>query len=734
MKSVVTTFLLLFLLAFIATGHAQNNIWINQTSPDAGPDLNGIQTINDHTAYAVGDSTTFAIFSDNNSIYQRHISLYTNSNRDSPLTALSFLNLKTGVVVGSFQALKTINGGSTWDSLSIPSYALCKGVLMISKDIIIIVGANNLLIRSTDGGKTWKQYGFIEQGIGSLTSIKKIREDFIVITASSSYLLFSSDSGKTWTTQKNIYDNTIYSVDFDNDTDGVAVGEGGYIIQTSDRGITWSQHVIDTGYIAQVILRGIERTTSRNYVACGEYNLIMYSSDNGIHWTQATKDAWATNISFNGLSMLDDRVGYACGSFGFAIKTTDGGFSWKFLPKTPLTNELYSIAYPKGDTLNGISVGETRTIMRTIDGGKNWVNATDPAIAEGVWIDLNSVTFSSPSTAILVGDKGTIAKSIDGGITWKKLPKIVEQDLYSVFFLDPMIGWASGDSGTVLKTTNGGDSWNILSLPLSSTENYYSVSFCDDQNGLAGTHRTTDGGKTWLEPTIYLEGRFKASIMLSPQHYCISMQILDGWNNPVIGKLRTFIGDSIYLLNATYTQFLDIAFGDSVHGTTVGQYRTTGSNGGAIITPIIYQTTDGGKTWKNQKNAGFQGNYGVTMPTPLIASACGIKAKIQRRSNTPEVSSVADHSPATNSPLQILSLYPNPAHDESTLRVYVDRPVEAELRIINMLGVMVKQIDLGIQYEGERDIPIPLEMLSAGKYIVELRSGESVKHLVVGVQ
>src|ERR1043165_4772832 len=358
--------IVLILLVLTVSVRAQNDVWINQTTPDAGPTLNAIQTINDHTAYAVGDTTTFAVFSDKDCSYHTRISPFPNLVKDS-FTSLSFLNASTGVIVGN-QALKTSNAGVTWDSLSIPPTASCLGVLMVSKDIIIIVGYRNLLIRSTDGGKTWKQHAFIEQDIGTLTSIKKIREDFIVIAGSMSYLMFSADSGKTWELQKAQFENQINGIAFDNDSDGVAVGYGGYIISTHNRGKDWLLHVWDTGYVAQTWLLGIEHIAPKHYVVAGAYNLLMYSTDGGDHWTQATKNAWATSIAFNGLSMLNDKFGYACGTYGFGVRTTDGGVTWKFLPKRPLTNELYSITYPKGDTLNGISVGETRTIMRTTDG------------------------------------------------------------------------------------------------------------------------------------------------------------------------------------------------------------------------------------------------------------------------------------------------------------------------------------------------------------------------------
>ena len=122
------------------------------------------------------------------------------------------------------------------------------------------------------------------------------------------------------------------------------------------------------------------------------------------------------------------------------------------------------------------------------------------------------------------------------------------------------------------------------------------------------------------------------------------------------------------------------------------------------------------------------------MPTPLVASACGMKARIQKRINTLPPVSVSEHSPATNSPFEIISLYPNPARESSTLRVHVNQSAPLELRVIDMLGAEIRHIDLGMQGEGEFEVPILLNDLSVGSYIVELRSDSLSRNLQIKIQ
>ena len=53
----------------------------------------------------------------------------------------------------------------------------------------------------------------------------------------------------------------------------------------------------------------------------------------------------------------------------------------------------------------------------------------------------------------------TIIKTIDGGYNWTVKSNASSDQLYSVSFIDENNGLAVGTNGIILKTTNGGIDW-----------------------------------------------------------------------------------------------------------------------------------------------------------------------------------------------------------------------------------------------------------------------------------
>src|ERR1051325_2059118 len=96
MRFAVTIIAVLFLVG--SALRAQNDVWINPTNTEAGPSLRAIQTIDAHTAYAVGDTTTFAVLNDSDCTYSMRVTPIAGMINDT-FSALSFLNKDLGIIV-----------------------------------------------------------------------------------------------------------------------------------------------------------------------------------------------------------------------------------------------------------------------------------------------------------------------------------------------------------------------------------------------------------------------------------------------------------------------------------------------------------------------------------------------------------------------------------------------------------------------------------------------------------
>lgn len=136
---------------------------------------------------------------------------------------------------------------------------------------------------------------------------------------------------------------------------------------------------------------------------------------------------------------------------------------------------------------------------------------------------LNDLCFVDSQRGWTVGDHGLILRTVDGGRTWIPQNTPVKSPLKSVSFCDEQNGIAVGGFtrpflqtgyGVVLKTSNAGESWVQVSasnLPKftrvhleNPNQGWALGEFCEESP--SGLFRTEDGGKTWAPyPLIGLE-------------------------------------------------------------------------------------------------------------------------------------------------------------------------------------------------------------------------------------
>ena len=172
--------------------------------------------------------------------------------------------------------------------------------------------------------------------------------------------------------------------------------------------------------------------------------------------------------------------------------------------------------------------------------------------------NFHDVTYFDPQHAYAVGDFGIIASSTDGGKSWVNQTSGVKDNLESVMFVDIKTGWIAGANGVILYTSNSGAKWQAQKTV--STANMTDVFFVNPKIGWAignegnkGTiYHTVDGGTNW-------KSQANAELPLYKIHF---IDPNTGW---IVG----------------------------------GQGRSRGSRGG--LGSIIMHTTDGGKTWTQQK-------------------------------------------------------------------------------------------------------------------------------------
>lgn len=262
----------------------------------------------------------------------------------------------------------------------------------------------------------------------------------------------------------------------------VAVGNGGIISHSLDRGDTWTAVSSGTGQS----LLGVSVASGR-ILAAGDNGTFLESNDQGASWTVLQTGGWP---DLNALDLYSSGTGFAVGDDG--LSWIWDGQQWSPGPVGSSTDFLgVSMAYYDVVT----AVGRDGRIARLNSAGTAWVEQ-----ASGVGGHLHDVSFSSPDVGTAVGVGGVILRTVDGGATWVPQMSGTSQTLLAVDFFDDQIGVATGYAGTALWTDDGGATWTQGNTPVVLW--YMGVDITDANTAVAvGQDRTiiktVDGGASW---------------------------------------------------------------------------------------------------------------------------------------------------------------------------------------------------------------------------------------------
>lgn len=231
---------------------------------------------------------------------------------------------------------------------------------------------------------------------------------------------------------------------------GIAVGNSGLVLESSDAGKTWSP---GQAFSESALLD----------VSCGAGSTLIVAQQGGIFRSQDGAFAAVDSGTESRLLAVDsnsDGVAFAVGGFGTILRSTDDGVSWELLPVDweAILNDfvephLYAVDVSAGGVIT--IVGEFELVLRSTDGGESWETAHKGEAS------LFGLTVNADGNGFAVGQNGRVIRTGDGGITWSEVPTPTEGILLNV--------WSSpgGDvliSGirNLLRSSDGGASWTRL--------------------------------------------------------------------------------------------------------------------------------------------------------------------------------------------------------------------------------------------------------------------------------
>ena len=333
-------------------------------------------------------------------------------------------------IISSAIFLLAVVAAPTWTLQQSGVTARLRGVSAVNERVIWASGSANTILRSDDGGNTWKK----------LTNPTPDRLDFRDVDA--------------------VSESTAYIL---------SIGKGtlSRIYKTKDGGATWELRYAnadpDAFFDAMTFwdeMHGIAVGDSVN----GAF-YILRTDDGGQHWTRVPPDKLPAALPGEGafaasgtnITVLGSNVWFATGAGPRArvLRSADRGVTWQ-LSETPVKSGgnvgIYSIAFR--DALHGVVVGgdwskETEAVENlaiTSDGGKTWQLVSEKALSG--FRSVVSYVPGSKSSFVAIGPRGSDL-STDDGRTWTP----IEGPGFDTFSFAPgkPIGWAAGARGAVAK-------------------------------------------------------------------------------------------------------------------------------------------------------------------------------------------------------------------------------------------------------------------------------------------
>lgn len=285
-------------------------------------------------------------------------------------------------------------------------------------------------------------------------------------------VIINSTSGYSqgWNNQTSNVTNTLFGVHFINANTGMAVGEQGRILKTTNGGAFWQAVNFSDTYFLKAVYMVDEFVA----FAVGSVGTVIKTTNGGTTWTSIIASGMG---QFNCVSFLNSSVGWIGGFTGNVLRTTNGGLNWNNQPEVNFT--INGIKFINLDF--GLACGDGGKIYKTINGGFNWStrnsNTTGNLFALDVW---------NADTSVIVGAGGTVLLSIFGGDVWDPSPTglSASDQLNSVTFCGNSANiCAVGKNGRVIRTTNFGQNWLIQAT--STSDELFGVDFANGFTGYA---------------------------------------------------------------------------------------------------------------------------------------------------------------------------------------------------------------------------------------------------------
>lgn len=308
------------------------------------------------------------------------------------------------------------------------------------------IGYGRILSISTGNKVNWRFVYEYDDGFNNaeLNSLSFINNSQGWIVGNRGIIIKTTDGGKTW--DKSFYDriNTredLLFVNFININQGLVIGSEGTIFRTLDGGNSWSSSNLNVDVFTK---SGIKISkTNNNLIAINIGNKILISRDNGAEWQL---ENIPSNFSASYIELYDEFNLYLSNSQNLYY-SSDLGKTWiEKSPKESVSNisrcgMFYQISV---SNLFCVEISAGGYVYKSVNSGQSWerinrnnfypINPKQPYFYD----DSNGWFFESSE------DEPSPLRTNDSGNTWTKEAVSERVNLTAINFLDEENVWSVG--------------------------------------------------------------------------------------------------------------------------------------------------------------------------------------------------------------------------------------------------------------------------------------------------
>jgi photosystem II stability/assembly factor-like uncharacterized protein len=426
------------------------------------------------------------------------------------------------------EIFQSIDGGATWrpETLGGASSNLETTAFQFdSANALTILAASSIgLLRSTDGGTSWFQFGNAGVPFLPLVADPSASGTLYAGNSGGSGIYKSTDSGSHWTAiNKGLPTNqasgftflplvTSLAVDPSRPGTVYAATYGNGLFQSTDGGANWSPvgTAIRSPYLWSVLLApGQSSTVYAGTVGGGIYR----STDTGKTFS-AVNDGFARSLAYALVPDARSASTYYAAVYDGIYKSTDAGGSWQPANNGVPNSPVVALVSRPGSPQTLFAGTRGSGLFKSTDGAGTWTSSSQglDSYVSSIAIDPSApATFYAGTQHPYNGSNSQrIYKSTDGGATWTQTSLDAGGFSITAIAINPgktsqVIGVSQGALG-YFQSLDSGKTWSAVNTD-ANCGGVNGVFF--DSSGATtylaggfGLCRSTDGGKTWTLSSI----------------------------------------------------------------------------------------------------------------------------------------------------------------------------------------------------------------------------------------